>query len=604
MKQKKRSLLSTIGYGLSSIHSFDKWMLSFAGLLVVLKVAVPFAGVYLPKLVLDMLDSNASAQQMVFKIGGYTLLLAVLHFANSWATRHRAWRSNYVQQHGTRNVFLKYLDCAYSYFENPEKQALYSRLRQNIDMTNGNCYDYLLTALISIISGVLGFILYASILSTLNIGIVLLLTATSLINYYALDAAKKYEHKNKAKWAPLDRKIAYVTATSQNHEYGKDIRLYDMKNWFMSIAHKLLAERSEWDNNVQGKHLTPKLINAVTVLLRDGVAYGLLLYQVTNGNISVADFMLIFGAVAGFSGFVTSIVEHASSFNSAIVYINEMKDYLEDGQDIFPSNPAPLPDVTKPLSIEFRDVTFSYGDNRKVLNRFNLVIAAEEKLAIVGLNGAGKTTLVKLLCGFYTPDEGQILIDGIDISRFEKKQLYSLFSPIFQDFFMLPFTIAENVAPYPEDSKVEDCLKSAGLGEYISSLPKGIHTPISQLAYEDGITLSGGQQQKLFMARALYKNAPILILDEPTSALDPIAESQVYESYLAYSKGKTSVFISHRLASTRFCDRIILMANGQPTEIGTHDELIASGGEYANMYSIQSKYYQEDAMGGDELVLL
>ena len=214
----------------------------------------------------------------------------------------------------------------------------------------------------------------------------------------------------------------------------------------------------------------------------------------------------------------------------------------------------------------------------------------------MGLNGAGKTTLVKLLCGLLDPTEGAVLLDGQDIRQFNRDDYYALFSAVFQEFSVLASTVAENVSQTVgggDRERVRTCLEKAGLTEKIDSLPKSIDTQVGREVYEDGVLLSGGQTQRLMLARALYKNGPILLLDEPTAALDPIAENDIYLKYSQMSAGKTSLFISHRLASTRFCDRIIFVAGGNIAEEGTHEELVQKGGGYAKLFEVQSRYYRE-----------
>ena len=226
----------------------------------------------------------------------------------------------------------------------------------------------------------------------------------------------------------------------------------------------------------------------------------------------------------------------------------------------------------------------------------NLTVRPGEKLAIVGLNGAGKTTLVKLLCGLLDPTEGTVLLNGRDIRDFNRSCYYDLFSAVFQEFSVLDVTVAEEIAQTAvgiDYEKLADCVEKAGLTSMVEKLPKGLETHVGREVYLDGVLFSGGQTQRLMLARALYKNASILLLDEPTAALDPIAENDIYTKYNEITYGRTSLFISHRLASTRFCDRIIFIADGKIKEEGTHEDLLAMDGEYAKLFEVQSRYYRE-----------
>ena len=247
--------------------------------------------------------------------------------------------------------------------------------------------------------------------------------------------------------------------------------------------------------------------------------------------------------------------------------------------------------------LALKNVTFRYpGSEKAIFRGLNLTIRPGERLAVVGLNGAGKSTIVKLLCGYYDPDEGSVLLNGTDIREFNRQEYYGLFSAVFQEYSHLEVTVAENVAQSMDEAdreRVKTCLMQAGLWEAVEKLPKGADTPVGREVYLDGVLFSGGQMQRLMLARALYKNGQILVLDEPTAALDPLAESEIYRKYRDMTAGKTSLFISHRLASTRFCDRIIFLQDGAVKEEGTHEELLALGGGYAELFEVQSRYYRE-----------
>ena len=252
--------------------------------------------------------------------------------------------------------------------------------------------------------------------------------------------------------------------------------------------------------------------------------------------------------------------------------------------------------------LTLENVSFRYPKAEKdTLTNINLTLHNGEKLAVVGLNGAGKTTLVKLMCGFLDPTQGRVLLNGTDIRKFNRQQYYDLFSAVFQNFSLLATSVAANVAQSEENidmNRVRRCVELAGLKQKVESLPQGYESKLNRTVYEDAVMFSGGETQRLMLARALYKNAPFIVLDEPTAALDPLAEADMYQKYDSLSGGKSSVYISHRLASTRFCDRIVLIDNASICEEGTHEQLLKAGGKYARLFEVQSKYYKR---GGGEV---
>ena len=334
-------------------------------------------------------------------------------------------------------------------------------------------------------------------------------------------------------------------------------------------------------------------------LLRNGVAYAFLIWQTLEQGLPASEFLLYFTAVSGFTTWITGILSTFSQLHKESIALSHVQEYL-DLPEQFKFDDGITPPEADGYMLTLENVTFRYpGTETNILENVNLTIHPGEKLAIVGLNGAGKTTLVKLLCGFYDPTEGRVLLNGQDIREFNRRQYYELFSAVFQNFSIMDTTVAEAVsqtAVGTDMGKVDLCLEKAGLTEAISKFPEGINTHIGRQVYLDGVMLSGGQTQRLMLARALYKDGPILVLDEPTAALDPIAENDIYMKYNEMTAGKTSVFISHRLASTRFCDRILFIADGGIAEEGTHEELIAMNGAYAALFEVQSRYYRE---GGD-----
>ena len=293
-------------------------------------------------------------------------------------------------------------------------------------------------------------------------------------------------------------------------------------------------------------------------------------------------------------------MEDLAHLRLQLLYVNHFRTFLEIQDELPLEEPTPIP-LLKPYTIEFKKVSFKYPNSeRYIFKDLSFKIKAGERLAIVGINGAGKTTLVKLITRLYEPTDGEILLDGINVKNLDRAKYFDLFSVVFQDIKVLAFTVGENVAIQNRDvldrARVMECLEQAGIKDKIASLKHGIETPMLKGLEEEGIELSGGQNQKLALARALYKNGDIVILDEPTSALDPLAEYEIYQNFDALIGDKTAIYISHRLSSTRFCDAIAFFENGEILEYGTHEELLAKKGRYAEMFNIQAQYYQLESV--------
>jgi len=371
--------------------------------------------------------------------------------------------------------------------------------------------------------------------------------------------------------------------------------MYSIQGWLSKIVDKLINERIYWVKKNSRYNLFVAISDIALLIIRNGIAYFTAFRAVFNNEITISQFVFFFGAITGFSVFLSGFTKYLSIISLNNKEVMELRNYLEKDDFIekgrtFSFSPG------ESICIELKNISFRFKkDGPYILKNINMKINKGEKIALVGENGAGKTTLVKLLCGFYQPTEGTILYNGVDSSELSREFVENLFAASFQDIYVLPMSIAENIAfsearTNPEG--VKDCLKIAGLGDLFTD----IHTPVTKMLHKDGVILSGGQQQKLILARAaykiIYKNAPILVLDEPTAALDAIAERQFYEKYNELSAQKTTIFISHRLASTQFCDRIILLSSGEIIESGSHRELVENSVNYKELYEIQSRYYQ------------
>lgn len=598
----KYGIISNIIFLLKDMVKTHPLLIVFILLQAVLSVVSPLFGIYLPKITVDLVTSSADPVKIISTLSIFGILMAISMALSSMSENGKYMMYNDMRTHYQMKLFLQSLSCDYIYVESAEGQTKYERAMNTLFAGDWSGTSKMTVAMIDIFVSIMCFIIYSGIISTLNIFIILLLILLSVVNYFSVKNAQKYEYNHKDEKARFSKKLDYVEWTAKDVKYGKDIRLYGMSSWLIQLRDILLEGYTALNRKIKTRYFLSGAVNAFTLFLRDGIAYVYLIWSVVNGHISIGDFVLYFGAITGFSGFVSRIIGNINELNGANLQMNDLRAFLDNTDAPEPDNPAELPSIDN-ISIEFCNVYFSYGKNTEpVLKDFSISIKNREKIALVGVNGVGKTTIIKLLCGFYKADSGEILIGGININQFRKSDLYKLFSAVFQDVYIPPFTVAENVSLQVEKETdidlVKECLKKVGLYDKISEYPDSIHTPMTKQVL-DGIILSGGEQQKLLMARALYKNSPILILDEPTAALDPIAESETYNNFYELSEDKTAIYISHRLASTRFCDKIVLLSKGKTLEIGTHDELLKKGGEYAKMFEIQSHYYKQS--GGEQI---
>lgn len=593
-------ICSNIIYAFKNIWKWDKAFYLFFIPSIPLTVFISLAAIYFPKLLIDSVELQQGVEKIILIIGVYFGILLIINLINNFCgsrLQMRKYNVTILYQHA---IAEKYMRTDFENTDNIESVTKYQYAMN--DACSGQCApEFIWNSVLNLLISLLGIFTYGSVIASFSPWIVALLFLSAFIAYLISRWQRNFVEKNKDHWITIDRKIGYLQSFSQKFDHAKDIRLYGMLYWLSDMLSAFQKERFSWTRKVSARGLAGTCLNALLMLIRDSAAYVLLIMMVLNDNINAGDFVFCFGAITGFSVWLNDIGNKVNDIAHKSIKIGYYREYLNIEEKYNHGKGCKLPtDDELPVEIEFKNVSFKYASaesEKYVLKNLNLIIQKGEKLAVVGENGAGKTTIVKLMCGLYYPTEGEILLNGHPTIEYNIEEYYSLFSAVFQDIYLLPVTIAEFVSSSEKEidrNRVIDVLNQVGLKEKVDSLQNGIDSKLMKGVFDDSIEMSGGETQKLMLARALYKNSPVIVLDEPTAALDPIAENNLYLKYNELTEGKTSVYISHRLASTRFCDKIVYLENGEIIECGTHDELIKLGGKYADMFEKQSHYYTED----------
>ena len=358
---------------------------------------------------------------------------------------------------------------------------------------------------------------------------------------------------------------------------------------YLKVLHDLLNKEFKYG-----------LFGLVTLLIQDGISYSIIVYSAIKGYITLSEVTLYISSIIAFTTVLRTLSDNITDLIKNLKLTMTYFEFMDSTEKEKKLNKWEF-DYHEGVTIEFKDVWFKYPNtDNYILKNLNFKINKNEKIAIVGTNGAGKTTIVKLICGLFEPTEGQVLVNNVDLKTLDKEDYQKLISTVFQDYDIYALTVLENVGGMDYNrEKVIQCIDSVGLKEVIEALPNSYDTTLLKVIDENGVDLSGGQKQKIAIARALYKDGGIVILDEPTSALDALAEASIYQQFSNLVKNKTSIYISHRLSSTKFCNRILFFNENGLQEEGTHDDLMKNRQGYYEMFMIQGKYYQEGGNSND-----
>ena len=585
-------------YMLSNWLKWDKKSLKFFFLWVPALVLQPLVTAYIPKAMIDAIDNGVTVGDMTVIVALLSLLLTLTIWLDPFMKELVRGGARIVRMRYAVAAFRKTLTTDYvniESFEGREKQkraeAFYNaRFSSGADFVE-QCAHFLVC--------VIGVIASSVLLYKVNYFMILLILLTCVCEFFLLKILKTKQSETTDNYSKLSGKFEYFYKLSKNAEASKDIKLYGFSDYLVKTAADFIYQIEHINAKYTKQSAAISGVRALLNLVRELVAYAYLTYLVLKNRLSVSDFIFCFGIITGFSNWIMNLVFSFMEISRCCTDCALYREFVEESV----SEGKPEVDFGEVRSIEFSNVFFTYpASDTETIRNMSFKVNKGENIAIVGENGAGKTTAIKLLCGLYYPSEGDILINGRSSREFSSDSYFDLFSAVFQDYCFMPMTIAENITAEQsyDKERLFAAFDKAGITDKINSLSEKENTLMVKDVYKNAADFSGGEKQKLLLAKAVYKNAPILILDEPTAALDPISENELYLKYNELTEDKISFFISHRLSSTRFCDRILFIKDGAVAESGTHEELMAKKGAYYRMYQTQSMYYREMGVAVNE----
>ncbi len=598
MKNKKhksisaKQLFSNTVFVLKFLYKTNKKLYLIRIPVLLLQVTSTFIPIIFVRYILNAVtvgNNMHNAMIYVMAMAILTFVVGVLNNIFSSCDQKQVARTRYLANLALGKSVMR---LQYEDLERPETKSFVS-LAQEDSML------YILTLVSNFISSIIRVAGLTAIVLTFQPLILILIAAVIAVKMF-IDKKKRHRLEfYRSVWAPINRKSAYIIESMKEIQYAKEIRVNNLSGWLCKkLQEHLDSEVYPLKKKSEKENRRLNMFTTITGILQECVVYFILAYRVIFAGMSIGDFSMYMTSIQNFTDSITGVFWNYSRLIIMSRFAREFRYCIELEKNIKKQGIEHLEDhgSSEDLKIEFRNVSFTYPDTDKViLKNISIAIEPRQSLSIVGVNGAGKTTFVKLLCRLYEPTAGEILINGIPIQNIPLDEYYDLLGVVFQDFKLFSFSVRENVCLDTEgdDSKLTKCIEKSGLADKIGTLPNKYNTMINKEFDDFGIEFSGGEGQKLAIARALYKEAPLIILDEPTSALDPIAEYEIYNRFHQLTDGKSTIYISHRLSSTRFTDKIAVFSDGELCEYGNHDELMQiENGVYKNMFEMQAQYYR------------
>ena len=596
------------------MQRLEKRLIPACLIVAVIGAVSPFVNIKATSVIIDQLDSDAGMKQLMFYIAAAVIINFVLFFLNSFLGDMFYMYRSMLYNRELQAVASKLYSVEFKKTENALfKELLHKHSEaQNRVFSAFSQFSWMLRDFVSgfltlIISLVFIFPLFKigltktgesffekpvfllSIFAAIAVMAAVILVVALKMNKQWFLASDEYSR--------LDRLFYFFLEKFKDYKTGKDFRLYHEQELIEKIAADSLLNDGE--KVLKKASVNSAKSSSFVALLGSLVGFGIYLFigiKGLLGSFSIGSLVLYCGS---FMQVISGIMKMAATFGKTAEMVPLVNYYFEiiNTEDDIRYGEKTV-DSENGIDIEFQNVSFTYpGSDKKALDKVSLTIKNGEHLAVVGRNGSGKTTFIKLLCRLYDPDEGEILINGENIRRYSKESLLKLFSPVFQDFAVFAFSVSENLSASGEydSEKLERALREADIFERVEKMPQKEKTCLFKSLDKNGVDVSGGEQQKIALARALYKDSPVVVLDEPTAALDPIAENEIYSRFNSFTKDKTAIYISHRLSSCVFCDRVAVFDKAKLIETGAHKELLEKGGKYAALWNAQAQYYCQNS---------
>ena len=603
MKKKKEKsrpyhkdfgIFSNVIYAFKGMFDYSKMFYLLIPIGIICYPMMQYFWTFMSKLIIDLVTSEGSIEDLLWLIAIFLIIQLIITILNSLYNREIWWRYIGARFRLMSQKNRKVMTINFQHLENSDVLDCYQKAG-NACGGNYNGVEGMMRFSVEFLNSLAVVTVGILILGTMNIVVVLIMTAICLMSFFINNRTGKIL---KARvWDPLApwwRKNNYMRFVTTSFDSAKDIRMFGLAGFLTEKIKALKEERVQAQKANAKAWLIVSWLNNLLFAVSLAAVYGYLIYMTVNGEMTIGSFTLYLGASTAFYNYISQLLRNITSMLECSREADDFRSFMEFEKDEHDAGDE-VPNCDS-FEFEFKNVSFKYQKSESyALKNLSIKLKAGQRLAVVGLNGAGKSTFIKLLLRLYEPTEGEILLNGVNIKKYSRTSYYKIFSPVFQEVELFAFPLAENVSmntPEQTDvSKSENCLIKAGFKDKLKELPKGSATEILKVIHDDGTDLSGGEKQKLALARALYKDASVVVLDEPTAALDALAESSLYNDFDKLIGGKTAVYISHRLSSTQFCDNVAMFKDGALVEYGTHKSLMAQNGLYAEMFKIQAQYY-------------